>query len=280
MTFQREKQSFFTNELTNNYPLLAAFGGSSGGECFWGRSAPKPPFFHAKTSRAKLFSKAMNQDDFAKQMEKAFKDALKQADAITANAETIRKQAEVELDAAKEARRIAERTGEQMANEYYEGKRKEFVEAARTELLRDLARKHIEIGKSNHDISLWLDVEQSFVQKIREVVERVEKYRGEKPKRTPLEGSPRVFIGEDRDGSFISFDSLEGKFEMWLERGSGIGSALFGVPNPELWEAKTGIPFERREKVLTYIAEYFMDEKLGGQGSFLIGVDVVTIYGE
>ena len=222
----------------------------------------------------------MTQDDFAKQMEKAFKDALKQADAITANAEQIRKQAEQELDAAKEARRIAETTGEQMANEFYEGKRKEFVEAARTELLRDLARMHIEVGKSNHDISLWLDVEQAFVQKIRDVVERVEKYRGEKPKRTPLEGNPRVIIGEDRDGSFISFDSLEGKFEMWLERGSGIGSALFGVPNPEQWEAKTGIPFERREKVLTYIAEYFMDEKLGGQGSFLIGMDVVTIYSE
>ncbi len=51
----------------------------------------------------------MTQDDFSKQMEKAFKDALTQADVITANAETIRKQAEVELAAAKEARRKAAR---------------------------------------------------------------------------------------------------------------------------------------------------------------------------
>ena len=222
----------------------------------------------------------MTQDDFAKQMEKAFKDALKQADAITANAEKIRKQAEVELDAAKEARRIAESTGEQMANEYYEGKRTQFIEATRTELLRNLARKHIELGKTNHEISLWLDVEQKFVQKIREVVERVAKFHGDQPQRPLLEGSPKVIIGEDRDGSFISFDSLEGKFEMWVERGSGVGSAIIGVPKPELWEQQTGIPFERREKVLTYIAEYFMDEKMGGKGSCVVGVDAVTVYEE
>ncbi len=220
----------------------------------------------------------MTQDEFSNQMEKAFKDALKQSDKIVADANKVYKKAEKELDAAKEARRIAESTGEQMANEFYEGKRMEFIEATRIGLLRDLARKHIEIGKTNHEISLWLDVEQAFVQKIRDVVERVEKYRGEKPKRTPLEGNPRVIIGEDRDGSFISFDSLEGKFETWLERGSEVASVVFGVPNPGQWEAKTGIPFDRREKVLTYIAEYFMDEKLDGNGSFLIGEDVVTVY--
>ncbi len=221
----------------------------------------------------------MTQDDFSKQMETAFKDALKQADAITANAGQIRKQAEAELDAAKETRRIAEQTGEQMANEFYEGKRKEFAEFYRNELLRNLARHHIEVGKTNHEISLWLLVEQDFVQKIRDVVERVEKYRGEKPKRTPLEGDPKVFIGEDRDGGFISFRSLEGNFEMWIEYGVGT-SILIGVPNPEHWEQKTGIPFERRERVLTYVAEYVIDEKLSGAYSFLIGADVVSLFKE
>lgn len=222
----------------------------------------------------------MTQDDFAKQMEQAFKDALKQADAITANAEQIRKQAEEELDAAKEARRIAESTGEKMANAFYEGKRAEFIEATRTELLRDLTRLHIETGKANREISLWLNVSQDFVQKIRDVVERASKYRTEKPKRTPLEGSPRVFIGEDRDGSFIHFQNLEGSLETWWEFGSGSATALIGVPRPEYWEAKTKIPLERREKVLTYIAEYVIDEKLGGNGSFLIGEDVLTLYRE
>lgn len=221
----------------------------------------------------------MTQDDFSKQMEKAFKDALKQADAITENARQVQKQAEAELDAAREVRRIAETTGEQMANEYYEGKRKEFAEFYRTELLRNIARHHIEVGKSNHEISLWLLVEQRFVQNIRDVVERVKKYRPEPPMRKPLEGNPRVIIGEDREGSFISFDSLEGKFEMWVEFGVG-SSVLIGVPNPEYWEAKTGIPFERRERVLTYIAEYVIDEKMDGQGSFLIGADVVSVFKE
>ena len=53
MTFQREKQSFFTKKLTNNCPFLAASGGSSGGESFWAAlemSAPKLPIFHAETS--------------------------------------------------------------------------------------------------------------------------------------------------------------------------------------------------------------------------------------
>ena len=58
----------------------------------------------------------MKQEDFAFQMEKAFKDALKQADAITADAERIRKLAEAELDAARETRRIAEIEGDKMAS--------------------------------------------------------------------------------------------------------------------------------------------------------------------
>lgn len=221
----------------------------------------------------------MTQDEFAKQLENAYKEALKQSDKIVKDAEKIRKQAEEELDAAKEARRNAEREGERMAAAYYEGKRKEFAEFYRTELLRNLARHHIEVGKDNHEISLWLLVEQRFVQNIRDVVERVKKYRPEPPKRTPLEGSPRVIIGEDRDGSFISFDSLEGKFEMWVEFGVG-SSVLIGVPSPENWQKNTGIPFERRERVLTYIAEYVIDAKMDGLGSFLIGADVVSVFKE
>ncbi len=221
----------------------------------------------------------MNQEEFSKQLEKAFKDATKQADKIVKDAEKIRKQAEKELDAAEEARRIAESTGEKMANEYYEGKRKEFAEFYRTELLRNIARHHIEIGKSNHEISLWLLVEQRFVQNIRDVVERVQKYRGEKPKRTPLEGNPSITIGEDRDGGFLSFYSLEGEFETWIEYGVGT-SILIGVPNIERWEEKTGIPFERRERVLTYVAEYVIDEKMDGKGSFVVGVAVVSVFGE
>lgn len=211
-------------------------------------------------------------------MEAAFKNALEQADAITANAEKIRKEAEKELDAAKECRRIAENTGEQMANEFYEGKRKEFIESTRTELLRNLARKHIELGKSNREISLWLDVKQDFIQKIRDVVERVTMLHGEKPKRTLLEGNPKLYYSGDRDGYSINFESLEGSFTMWWELGTGDAAGLIGVPNPEHWEAKTKIPLTRRELVLTYIAEWAVEEQVGDQGSFLIGDDVMTIF--
>lgn len=222
----------------------------------------------------------MKQEDFAKQMEAAFKNALAQADIITADAERIRQEALKELDAAHEVRRIAENSGEQMANEFYEGKRKQFIESTRTELLRNLARKHIELGKTNREISLWLDVEQKFVQKIRDVVERVEKSRGEKPKRTLLEGNPKLSFGGDRDGYSINFESLEGSFSMWWNMGTGDTVGLFGVPNPEQWEAQTNIPLSRRELVLTYISEWVLDEMDCGQGSFLIGQDVVTVYKE
>lgn len=218
----------------------------------------------------------MTQDDSAKQMETAFKDALKQSDKIVADASKIYKKAEVELDAAKEARRIAESAGEQMANEFYEGKRKEFIEATRTELLRNLARKHIELGKTNREISLWLDVEQKFIQKIREVVERVTQFRGERPKRTLLEGNPKLFYDGDRDGYSINFESLEGSFTMWLQFALS-KTILIGVPSPKHWEAKTSIPLERRELVLTYIAEWVLDDQVGGLGSFIVGEDVVTI---
>jgi hypothetical protein len=221
----------------------------------------------------------MKQDDFTKMMEQAYKQALAQADIITANAEQVRKEVEKELDAAREARRTAEQEGERMADEFYEGKRKEFAEFYRTELLRNLARLHIETGKDNHIISLWLNVEQRFVQNIRDVVERVKKYSTDAPKRTPLEGSPQIYISQDRDGTHISFSSLEGYFTAWVEFGTG-ESILIGVPNPDKWEERTGIPSDRRERVLTFVAEYLIDVKMDGKGSFLIGVDVVTVFRE
>ncbi len=47
MTFQIEKQSFFTKELTNNCPLLAASGGSSGESVIGLRwnERPQAPYF-------------------------------------------------------------------------------------------------------------------------------------------------------------------------------------------------------------------------------------------
>ncbi len=45
MAFQSEKQYLFTKELTSYCPLLAAFGGSSGGREFLGAFRPQTPYF-------------------------------------------------------------------------------------------------------------------------------------------------------------------------------------------------------------------------------------------
>ncbi len=56
MTFQCEKQSFFTKELTKNCPLLTAFGGSSGESFFRGVPPPNPLIFTLKSHDPKLNS--------------------------------------------------------------------------------------------------------------------------------------------------------------------------------------------------------------------------------
>lgn len=218
------------------------------------------------------------QKQFAATLEAVMKNATGGVDKANAALEKARKAVEKELDAAKELRAKAEREGEKMATEAYEAHRNQYEEACRTELLRNLCRMHLEIGKSNRDIAVWLDVPQSFVENIRQVVHRVEQLHPDRPKRTPLEGSPKVFLtGAGRSGDLI-FESRETSFAFWWEFG-GYGTFLIvDVPTPDQWEARTQLPLAKRSDVLNFIGEHLVIHETHGKGSYIIGENVLTVY--
>lgn len=220
----------------------------------------------------------MKPDDFSKAVEVAYKEALKGADAIKARAEKIREQAQRELDAAKEARAQAEKDSEKMAREYFEGRQKQFMETARTELLRRLVRTHLEAGKTPRDIANWLDVPMNFIENIRQLLERLEQYAGEKRPRTQLDSQPKLRYQDMGRGGTIWFESVDSQFDMWWEFAGGDALVIVDVPSAEQWETRTKLPLAEREKVLQFVGEQIIVDKNGGRGSFVVGENVITFY--
>jgi hypothetical protein len=215
-----------------------------------------------------------------KLMEKAFKDALTAADTIKANAEAIRQQANAELDAAREARAQAEANGEKMAADYFEDHREQLMEFSRIELLRNLVRRHLEVGESAADIIHWLGVEPQFVQNIQDVLDRLEHARLEKVNAnwTIPEGKPKLRITSEGRGGTIFYDSETSHFNMWWEFAGGNALVIIDIPTEQYWTARTQLPIEQRDIVLQYIGEQVVESQTRGRGSFIIGDNVLTIY--
>ncbi|MCK6693632.1 MAG: hypothetical protein L6Q97_16235 [Thermoanaerobaculia bacterium] len=221
---------------------------------------------------------AEQQKQFAAIMETAMKNAQKGLDKANAALAREQKKLEAELDRARELRRKAELEGEKMAGEAYEKHRLQYDEAAKIKVLRDLARRHIEAGKPNSEIADWLGVEQDFVENIRVVVERVEKfYAGRQPKRTIPAGNPRVSFQDYGRGGTVFFESSDAKFEMWWEMGIN-ALAIVDIPPPDRWEARTGLPLARRDEILHFIGAEIVARQTVSGGSFVVGENVLTIY--
>lgn len=220
---------------------------------------------------------AEQQKQFAQMMESAMKGSLKGVDKAGAGLAKEREAVMKELDAAKAERAKAEREGEKMAQEYFEGKQRQFMEAAKTELLRDLVRMHIEVGKSTRDIAVWLDIPKDFVENIRQIMERNEKYAGDKPKRLRLEGNPKLRYDDQGRSGTIYYESPDANFSTWWEFAGGDALAIVAIPTKEQWEESTKIPLKMRKQVLTFMGEQILEDKVAG-GSFIIGENVLTFY--
>jgi len=220
------------------------------------------------------------QAQFSKQMEKTMKDALKGVDKANAALNKERKAVMKELDAVQKLRAKAEREGEKMAQEFFEGKQKQFTEAAKTELLRELVCMHIEVGKSTRDIAVWLDVPMKFVEDIRQLLKRVARYSGDKSKRVRLEGNPKLRYVDMGRGGTIYYESPDAQFNMWWEFGGGNALVIVDIPTEEQWEARTKLPLNQRQKVLTFIGEQIVLDKISYNGSFIIGDNVLTFYSD
>lgn len=79
-------------------------------------------------------------------MEEAIKNALAATDAAMAQVQAEREAVLAEREAAREERRAIERNADKLAADYFEQRRTELVEFARTELLRRLAHQHLKPG--------------------------------------------------------------------------------------------------------------------------------------
>lgn len=234
--------------------------------------------FDAAVQKAVANIMAGQQQQFSNMLENTIKDSLKGVDQANAALRKERKAVQKELEAAKKIRAKAEKEGDKMADDYFAGRQKHFKEAARTELLRNLTRMHLEIGKSNRDIAVWLDVPQDFVENIRQLLERVQKYAEDTPPRIQLEGNPKLIYEGSGRGGTIWFESRETRFDMWWEYAGGDALVIVAIPTKEEWEATTKLPVERRKDILTFIGEQIVVDQVSGTGSFIIGENVITVY--
>ncbi len=220
------------------------------------------------------------QKQFSKVLEKTMKDALKGVEKANSALRKERDAVMQQLDAAEKARAKAEKEGDKMADAYFEGRQKQFREAARTELLRDLVIMHLEVGKTIRDIAVWLDVPKDFIENIRQLMENNAKYAGDKPKRLHLEGNPKLRDQDDGRGGTIWFESPDARFDMWWEFAGGNALVIVDIPTAEQWEARTKLPLEKRESILQFIGEQIVIDKISYNGSFIIGDNVITFYSE
>jgi len=223
---------------------------------------------------------AEQQQQWAATMEMMMKNSLGGIDQANAALTGERKQLELELDRAHELRKKAESEGEKMATEAYEKHRAQYDESAKIKVLRDLTRQHIEAGKPDSEIMAWLGVEEDFIENIRVVVERVQKFRAEnQPKRVVPAGSPQIRFQDYGRGGTVYYESEEAKFDLWWEMGVH-ALAIVDVPTPDKWVARTGLPLERRAEILNFIGEEIVAQQTTRGGSFIIGENVLTIYAD
>lgn len=221
----------------------------------------------------------MNQDDFSKELEKAYQKAIRHLDSINADAEKIRKSAVDELQAAQDLRYKAEQEGEKMAEEYFEITRTKLIEATRTELLRDLVRKHLLNKENAHEIAHWLDVSKEFIAEIKKVIDRNNKSNNTMMERIFPDGKPKLRYVDMGRGGTIYYESSHASFDMWWEFAGGNALVILDIPSPDQWIERTGLPLVQRNKVLNYIGEQIVLDKISSGGSFIIGENVITFYG-
>ncbi len=145
-------------------------------------------------------------------------------------------------------------------------------------MLRDLTRLHIEAGKTDEEIIAWIGVEQDFIENIRVVVQRVQKFRAEnQAKRVIPAGRPVVRFQDYGRSGTVYFESEEAKFDLWWEMGVH-ALIIVDAPTPDMWEDKTGLPPERRAEILNFIGEEIVATQTISGGSFIVGENVLTIY--
>lgn len=218
----------------------------------------------------------MDAEEFSASLQKAYQEALQEADKIRAQALEVLRAAEAERDAAAAIHQSAQQEAESMAAAYYADQQREFREAAQTELLRRLVRHHLEKGESVEAIMQWLQVPMDFIQQIKDYLQRLTAFRNSREPQ--LLGNPRLQYKEAGRSGTITFINDQTKFDMWWEFAGDDALVILSIPDESKWCAATRLSPGMREPVLTFIGQQVVKDKLAGAGVFHIGESVMTFY--
>jgi len=220
----------------------------------------------------------MNDSNFSSEIEKVFKDALSTADRIIAEANAIKEQALKEKDEAIEIHRKAERESETLHEKYFEERKKQLIETGRIEQMRQLVLHHLSSGASVAEVEHWLRVPSDFIEQIKEVMDRANKFNS-----LPipeLEGHPKIKYDNQGRGGYVEFSNDKTHFKLWWEFAASPAVVIMEIPSETEWEKWTGFSKEQRNDVLNYIGAVVVRDQLSSGGEFVIGEQVMTFYGK
>lgn len=91
-------------------------------------------------------------------------------------------------------------------------------------------------------------------------------------------GNARIrYSSEGRSGN-VYFESDETSFNLWWEFAGGDALAIINIPTEETWEVQTGLPLEKRDAVLAFIAAQVIQDQASGRGTYEVSDNFLTIY--
>ena len=221
----------------------------------------------------------MNDSNFSGELEKVFKDALSTADRIIAEANAIKEEAIRKKDEAVEIHRKAERESETLHEKYFEERKKELIEAGRIEQMRQLVYHHLSNGATVDEVEHWLRVPNNFIEQIKEVMERANKFNSTAPI-PELEGHPKIKYDNQGRGGYVEFSNDKTQFRLWWEFAASPAVVIMEIPSEPDWVKRTGLPMEQRNDVLKYIGAIVVRDQLSSGGEIVIGEQVMTFYGK
>lgn len=205
----------------------------------------------------------MTNDEFSARIEAAYREALRGADAITAEAKRVLAEAEAERDAARLARQtaLAEGAAEALAD-------------ARARWLRELVERAVRAGRAAGEIEAWLGADAVL---IAEVTEALAPRPAAAPAATTDASDWQLETTQSGRGGEVRFRSPTASFELWWEFAGGDALAIVELPSAAQWTARTGLPSEQRQDVADFLGRELVARQAPG-GRYEIGDDFLTLY--
>jgi hypothetical protein len=94
-----------------------------------------------------------------------------------------------------------------------------------------------------------------------------------------MEPSAHLRYSSDGRAGQVHYLSHETRFALYYEFGAGDCIAFIEAPDPDSWQQRTGLPLERRDAVLAFIAQQVAkDQTAGGAGRVSIEGDWISIH--